>query len=192
MAFRIITLQQIRWVNERHDMKNNFLLTRIARSMLIAGMVLGIVGAAYAQSGAGGGGGGAGVGSAAGGGAAVGQGSAGISAGTGANASSGSAGGAAAAERGSGGMSAGAAAAAGQAGRGMSGMSGALPGLGQESSMSEQAVPGLESSSEPLAGPASEPDIPPGEKRTSRASPSTKGFDGVGAESSGMGVGSSR
>ena len=44
----------IRWVNVRHDMKNTILLTKMARSMLIAGVVLGITGAAYAQSGAGG------------------------------------------------------------------------------------------------------------------------------------------
>ena len=35
-------------------MKNTFFLTKIARSMLITGMALGITGAAYAQSGAGG------------------------------------------------------------------------------------------------------------------------------------------
>jgi hypothetical protein len=51
-------------------MKNTFLLTKMARSMLIAGMVLGITGAAYAQSGAGGAAGGVGAG--------VGTGSAGV------------------------------------------------------------------------------------------------------------------
>ena len=35
-------------------MKNTFLLTKMARSMLIAGMVLGITGVVYAQGGAGG------------------------------------------------------------------------------------------------------------------------------------------
>lgn len=44
-------------------MKNTTLLTKMARSMLIAGMVLGITGAAYAQSGAGGESAGMGVGS---------------------------------------------------------------------------------------------------------------------------------
>lgn len=45
-------------VNVRHDMKHTFFLTRMARSMLIAGMALGITGAVYAQ-GEGGGAGGA-------------------------------------------------------------------------------------------------------------------------------------
>lgn len=70
--FVLFTLQQIRWVNVRHDMKNTFLLTKMAQSLLIAGMVLGIAGAGYAQSGAGGAaGGGAGIG--VGGGGAAGQ-----------------------------------------------------------------------------------------------------------------------
>jgi hypothetical protein len=51
-------------------MKNTFHLTRMARSMLIAGMVLGIIGVVYAQGGAGGAAGGVGAG--------VGTGSAGV------------------------------------------------------------------------------------------------------------------
>ena len=142
-------------------MKNTFFLTKIAQSMLIAGMALGITGAAYAQSGAGGAGGAGGVGGAGGAGAAVG-GSAGISAG------------AAAGQAGIGG--------AGQAGSEMSGMSGALPGLGKDSPRSERAVPGLKSSAEPQGIPAAGPDIPPGKKSTSRASSRMKGSDVVGGE----------
>ena len=165
-VFVLFPLQQVRWVSVRHDMKNTLLLIKMARSMLIAGMVLGITGVVYAQSGAGG--------------AAVG-GSSGISAGTGA------------------------AAAAGQAGSGMSGMGGALPGLekdpsmsralpglGKYSSMSGRAVPGLKSSAGPQGGSAPGLDIPPGEKRTSRASSRMKESDWVGGESTGMGVGSSQ
>lgn len=54
-------------------MKNTTLLTKMARSMLIAGMVLGITGAAYAQSGAGGAAGGEGAGMGVGSGGIAGQ-----------------------------------------------------------------------------------------------------------------------
>ena len=130
----MISLQQIRWVSVRHDMKNTFLLTKIARAVLITGMVLGMTSAVYAQSGAGGaagGGGGMGAGGAAGVGAGIGAGGAagGVSAGV---------------DAGSGGI-------AGQAG-GISNTSKALPGVGQDLSRSggptlEQNIPGKEHTS---------------------------------------------
>ena len=147
-------------------MKNTFLLTKMARSMLIAGMVLGITGVVYAQGGAGGAAGGVGAG--------VGAGSAGVGAG--------SAGVEGQAGPGSGGI-------AGQAG-GMSNTSKALPGLGQDSSRSGQAVPGLGSSAGPQGGAAVERDIP-GKKHTSGASPRMKGAGAIGGESTSMGVGPS-
>jgi hypothetical protein len=104
--------------------------------MLIAGLVLGITGAAYAQVGAGGVAGGV-VGGAAGGaageGAEIGAGSGGM-AGQAGPATSG--------------------ATSGQAGSEMSGMSKALPGLEQNSPMREQGVPGLGSSGEPRGAAA--------------------------------------
>src|SRR5512146_685271 len=144
-------------------MKNTFLLTKVARSMLVASVVLGITGTAYAQIG-GGGAAGIGVGS---------VGSGGIPG------QAGPAGGAA----------------EGQAGGEMSGMSRALPGLGQESPMREQGVPGLGNSverrsvepraMESRAGTARGPDLPPGKQRTSGASSRMKASDWVGGESTG-------
>jgi hypothetical protein len=154
-------------------MKNTFLLTKVARSMLVASVVLGITGAAYAQIG-GGGAAGIGVGSVGSGGI---PGQAGPASG----------------------------AAEGQAGGEMSGMSKALPGLGQESSMREQGVPGLGNSverrsvgrrsveprsMESRAGTALEPDFPPGKQRAAGASSRMKASDWAGGESTGMGVGS--
>jgi len=159
-------------------MKNTFLLTKVARSMLVASMVLGITGAAYAQIGGGGAAGGASAG--------IGVGSVGSG---GIPGQAGPAGGAA----------------EGQAGGEISGMSRALPGLGQESPMREQGVPGLGNSverrsvgrrsveprsMESRAGTALGPDLPPGKQRTSGASSRMKASDWVGGESTGMGVGS--
>lgn len=143
-------------------MKNTILLTKMARSMLTAGMVWGLTGSAYAQSGAGG--------AAVGGSAGIGPDSGGIA--------------------GQAGPASGAA--AGQAGGEMSGMSKALPSLGQDSPMREQGVPGLGSSAEPRAGAAAGPDIPPGKKRTSRAVPGMEEAGSIGGKSTGMGVGSSQ
>jgi hypothetical protein len=133
-------------------MKNTILLTKMARSMLIASIALGITGAVYAQVGA--------VG-------APGEGSAGIGIGGGGIA-------------GQAGLPSGAA--AGQAGREMSGMSKTLPGLGQDSPMRNEGIPGLGRSVAPRAGAAPELDIPPGKKRTSRASSRMKGSDWIGGE----------
>ncbi len=146
-------------------MKNTFLLTKVARSMLIAGMVLGITSAVYAQMDAG---------------SAAGGGNAGISVGS---VGSGGIPGQAGSEMS--GMS------KALPGLGQdSSMSGALPRLGQDSSMSRPALPGLKSSAEPRRTPALEPEIPPGKKRTSGASSRMKGSDWIGGESTGMGVGS--
>lgn len=145
-------------------MKNTFFLTEIARSMLIAGMVLGITGAVYAQSGAGGAGGAGGVGGEGGG------------------------GGAAAAV---GGSAIGAGAAAGQGGSETSGMNKAS-GLGQDSPMREPGVPVPGRSPKTGAGAAVAPDIPPGKKSTSRAVPRMEGAGSMGGESTGMEAGSSQ
>ena len=67
-ALRRIFNTAIRWVRIRQIMDNTLLLTKISRSMIIASMILGLTGAAYAQSGPGG----------AGGAAAAGGGSAGV------------------------------------------------------------------------------------------------------------------
>jgi hypothetical protein len=133
--------------------------------MLVAGMVLGITGAVYAQIGGGGAAGGA---------------SAGIGAGSvGSGGIPGQAGPASGA-------------AEGQAGGEMSGMSKALPGLGRDSPTREQGVPGLGNSverrsveprsMESRAGAALGPDLPPGKQRTSGASSRMKGSDWVGGE----------
>ncbi|ODT68182.1 MAG: hypothetical protein ABS69_16990 [Nitrosomonadales bacterium SCN 54-20] len=122
-------------------MKNTILLTTMARSMLIAGLVVGITGAAYAQVGAEGVVGGA-VGGGVGAGGVVG----------------GAVGGGAGA--GGGGL-------AGKAGE-MPDMSEALPSLGQTTPRRERGVPGLGSSDEPRgAGSAPGLNPPPGMERSS-------------------------
>lgn len=127
-------------------MKNTILLTKMARSMLIAGLVLGITGAAYAQVGAGGvvGGVESGTGGVVGGveGGAVGGGA---------------------------GMGVGGSGMAGQTGSQMPGMDRAMPGLEQNSLGRERDVPGLGSSDESrgVGGSAAGLNSPSGMERSS-------------------------
>ncbi len=124
-------------------MKNTIPLTKMVRSMLIAGLVLGITGAAYAQVGAGGVVGG------------VESGTAGVVGGVVGGAVGGGAG------IGGGGI-------AGQAGSQMPGVNRALPGLEQNSLGRERDVPGLGSSGEPRgAGSAPGLNSPSGMERSS-------------------------
>jgi hypothetical protein len=161
-ACRIISVQRIRWARVRYDMKITILLSKMARSLLVASMVSGMTGAAYAQIGPGGviEGGSAGMG--------VGMGNIPREAGPANDA------------------------AAGYPRGEMSGMSKALPGLGKDSSMPERGVPGLGSTAEPRVRAFPGPDIPPGKQSTSRASSRMKPSDWIGGESPGMGVGSSQ
>jgi hypothetical protein len=166
-------------------MKNTFLSTQMARSMLVAGVILGITGAAHAQIGPGG--------SVLGGAARGGSAGIGIGGGVAGEAGVGGAGIAGEAGPTSGGVAgeAGPAsgAAAGRAGGEMSGMAKTLPGLEQGSRMREQAIPGLGNSVEPRAGAAFTPDIPPGRERTSKAASRMKGPAAIERESTGMEVG---
>lgn len=125
-------------------MKNTIFFTKIARSMLIAGLVVGMTGAAYAQVGTGGVAGG-------------------VESGTG-----GVVGGVVGGAVGGAEIGAGGGGIAGQAGSQMPGMSRALPGLEQNSSRREQGVPGLGSSDEPRgAGFAPGLNAPSGMERSS-------------------------